>query len=94
MGQPPKGGLEEAEQRPLLGTWEGHTEELREKAGVCWGQPGGRGREEIKDESVPNEASGGGGEEDASPAPSGRRPHLSPSEASLRSEAGEADVSR
>lgn len=58
MGQPLKEELEEAKQRPLLGTWTGHAEELREKAGVCWGQPGVGGREEIKDESVSNEACG------------------------------------
>lgn len=32
--------------------------ELREKAGVCWGQPGVRGHEEIKGKSVLNEACG------------------------------------
>lgn len=57
-GQPLKDKLEEAKRRPLLGALGGHTEALIEKAGVCQGQPGMRGHEEIKGKTVLNEAWG------------------------------------
>lgn len=58
MGQPLEEKLEEASGVHYGGPWRGHTEEMREKTGAGWGQLGVRDQEEIKGQSVLNEARG------------------------------------